>query len=224
MTEITNYQESFDGSHTVVINGVHLNKQALRLLDNHIPVSAKVEIIDNDLITDKQRRKIFTLLNDIYEWTYQPHEDLREQFQFYLETMKGYPPISLSDCSKKIASELIELIIAWVFLHDIPLNYKTSDLLKQDKAMLYWSTVNRKCVICGKPHADLAHHYAIGSGANRKQMDHYDYEVLALCREHHTEQHAIGIHSFDDKYHLHDSWIKPDKRINNMLKGVKTNE
>ncbi|EOA9194902.1 putative HNHc nuclease, partial [Staphylococcus aureus] len=27
--------------------------------------------------------------------------------------------------------------------------------------------------------------------------------------------------SFDDKYHLHDSWIKVDERLNKMLKGEK---
>ncbi|HDE3971177.1 putative HNHc nuclease, partial [Staphylococcus aureus] len=30
-----------------------------------------------------------------------------------------------------------------------------------------------------------------------------------------------GVKSFDDKYHLHDSWIKVDERINKMLKGEK---
>ncbi|HGZ8857663.1 TPA: putative HNHc nuclease, partial [Staphylococcus aureus] len=29
------------------------------------------------------------------------------------------------------------------------------------------------------------------------------------------------VKSFDDKYHLHDSWIKVDKRLNKMLKGEK---
>ncbi|MGR3847243.1 putative HNHc nuclease, partial [Staphylococcus aureus] len=29
----------------------------------------------------------------------------------------------------------------------------------------------------------------------------------------------IGVKSFDDKYHLHDSWIKVDERLNKMLKG-----
>ncbi|HBE6992207.1 TPA: hypothetical protein KM271_002718, partial [Staphylococcus aureus] len=31
----------------------------------------------------------------------------------------------------------------------------------------------------------------------------------------------IGVKSFDDKYHLHDSWIKVDERLNKMLKGEK---
>ncbi|HDC9535406.1 TPA: hypothetical protein O9Q95_002856, partial [Staphylococcus aureus] len=30
-----------------------------------------------------------------------------------------------------------------------------------------------------------------------------------------------GVKSFDDKYHLHDSWLKVDERLNKMLKGEK---
>ena len=52
-------------------------------------------------------------------------------------------------------------------------------------------------------------------------MNHYDKHVLALCRRHHSEQHAIGVKSFDEKYHLQNSWIKVDDRLNAMLKGVK---
>lgn len=79
--------------------------------------------------------------------------------------------------------------------------------------------VNRNCVICSKPHAELAHYHAVGRGRNRRKIDHTDNKVLALCREHHTEQHNIGINSFNDKYHLHDSWVDVDERLNKMLKG-----
>ena len=148
-------------------------------------------------------------------------ESLRKRFQAELEIMNGYEEISLRDCSMRVASELIELIIAFMFHHQIPMRVETSKLLSGDKAMLYWATVNRNCVLCGKSNADLAHHYAIGRGANRKKMQHYDYEVLALCRRHHQEQHNIGVKSFDEKYILQDSWIKVDERLNKMLRGVK---
>lgn len=148
-------------------------------------------------------------------------ESLRKRFQAELEIMNGYEEISLRDCSMRIASELIELIIAFMFHHQIPMRVETSKLLSGDKAMLYWATVNRNCVLCGESNADLAHHYAIGRGANRKKMQHYDYEVLALCRRHHQEQHNIGVKSFDEKYILQDSWIKVDDRLNAMLKGAK---
>ena len=149
----------------------------------------------------------------------EPVESLRQRFQTELEIMNGYEHISLSNCSMKLARELIELIIAFMFHHQIPMRVETSKLLSGDKAMLYWATVNRNCIICGKPNSDLAHHYAIGRGANRKTMDHYGYEVLALCREHHQSQHDMGVESFDKLHHLENSWLSVDERLNKMLKG-----
>ena len=134
--------------------------------------------------------------------------------------MNGYEEISLRDCSMRIASELIELIIAFMFHHQIPMRVETSKLLSGDKAMLYWATVNRNCVICGK-HGELAHHKAIGRGANRRKMDHYGYEVLCLCREHHQSQHDMGVETFDELHRLENSWLSVDERLNKMLKGVK---
>ena len=203
-----------------LVSGVEMTPEAMLMLDNGIPVDIEVTIDDGKKITDKQRRKIFALLNDIYVWSGNPQEDMRQMFIFYLEMMNGYENISLRDCSRRVAGELIDLIIEWVFIHDVPLNYKTSDMLKNDRTFLYMSTINRTCVICGTQNSDIAHRYTVGAGRNRNDIDHYGNEVLALCRFHHSEQHAIGIDSFNEKYHL-DVWIKVDKRLNAMLKGRK---
>ncbi|WP_305809016.1 putative HNHc nuclease [Staphylococcus epidermidis] len=222
MVVIKNYITEDDGTTTVVIEGVELDNKTSLLLDNGYEVEVDVRVVDPFKITDKQRRKVFALCNDIEAYTGQPREYMREMFQDYITFLNGYDKrLSLSNCSREQASQLIEVILDWVFHNNIPLNYKTSDLLKNDKAFLYWSTVNRNCVLCGESNADLAHHYAIGRGANRKKMQHYDYEVLALCRRHHQEQHNIGVKSFDEKYILQDSWIKVDSKLNAMLKGAK---
>lgn len=222
MVVIKNYITEDDGTTTVVIKGVELDNKTSLLLDNGYEVEVDVRVVDPFKITDKQRRKVFALCNDIEAYTGQPRDYMRYLFMDYVEVLYGYEKrLSLSDCTREQAKQIIEVILDWVFHNNIPLNYKTSDLLKNDKAFLYWSTVNRNCVLCGKSNADLAHHYAIGRGANRKKMQHYDYEVLALCRFHHQEQHNIGVKSFDEKYILQDSWIKVDDRLNAMLKGVK---
>lgn len=221
MPIIKNYITQDDGTTTVVIENVEIDNKTSLLLDNDLEVECEVKLVDPFLITDKQRRKVFALCNDIESYTGQPREYMREMFQDYVTFLYGYDKhISLSNCSREQARQVIEVILDWVFHNNIPLNYKTSDLLKNDKSFLYWATVNRNCVLCGKNGADIAHHYAIGRGANRKKMQHYDYEVLALCREHHSEQHNIGVKSFDEKYILQNSWIKVDKRLNRMLKGV----
>ena len=169
----------------------------------------------------EQRKKIFAMCRDIELHWGEPVEALRKRFQVELEIMNGYERISLRYCSMKIAKELIELIIAFMFHHQIPMRVETSKLLSGDQAILYWATVNRNCVICGTQGSDLAHYEAVGRGMSRNKMNHYDKHVLALCRRHHNEQHAIGVKSFDDKYHLHNSWIKVDDRLNAMLKGEK---
>ncbi|WP_462128038.1 putative HNHc nuclease [Staphylococcus pseudintermedius] len=221
MPLITSYITQDDGTTTVVISGVELGNKETLLLDNGLDVEVEVKPIDPYMITDKQRRKVFALCNDIEEHTGQPREYMRYMFMDYVAFVEGYERLSLSNCTRTQANQIIEVILDWVFHNDVPLNYKTSDLLKNDKAFLYWSTVNRNCVICGKPHSDLAHYEAVGRGFNRNKMNHYDKHVLALCREHHNEQHAIGVKSFDKKYHLEDSWIKVDDRLNKMLKGEK---
>ncbi|HDG5853342.1 TPA: hypothetical protein PF400_002771 [Staphylococcus aureus] len=225
MQYIDKYKENNNGNFDVLLRNVSLDNKETLLIDNGIKVETDLRIHDPFKVTDKQRRKIFALCNDIEAHTGQPRDYMRYLFQEYVTVLYGYnKSISLSDCTRMQANQIIEVTLDWIFHNDIPLSYKTSNLLKQDKSFLYWSTINRNCVICGKPHADLAHYEAVGRGMNRNKMNHYDKHVLALCREHHNQQHAIGVKSFDDKYHLHDSWIKVDEKLNKMLKGEKKNE
>ncbi|WP_159315900.1 putative HNHc nuclease [Mammaliicoccus sciuri] len=219
MSKVTRYKQS-NGRYSVVVENVDLTDDALLLLDNGYPLDVNVEIQDGKRITVKQRKKIFALVNDIEAHTGQPRQYMREMFIDFITFMNGYSKrFSLSDCTRKQAGELIDVILEWVFVNDIPLNYKTSDLMKQDQTFLYLATVHRKCVICGKNSSDLAHRYAVGRGRNRNKIDHYGNEVLALCRNHHNEQHQIGIDTFNTKYYLTDSWVQVDERLNKMLKG-----
>lgn len=223
MQRITRYQRDDDGTYSVVATGVELEQSHIDLLENGYSLIAEVEVPDNKKLSIEQRKKIFALCRDIELHWGEPVESLRKRFQAELEIMNGYYEISLRDCSMRVASELIELIIAFMFHHQIPMRVETSKLLSGDKAMLYWATVNRNCVICGK-HGELAHHKAIGRGANRRKMNHYDYEVLCLCREHHQSQHNMGVETFDKLHHLENSWLSVDERLNRMLKGERINE
>ena len=222
MSKVTKYKQS-NGRYSVVVENVDLTDDALLLLDNGYPLDVNIEIQDGKKITVKQRKKIFALLNDIEAHTGSPREDMKEMFTDFIVTLNGYSKrLSLSDCTRKQAGELIDTIMAWVFQNDIPLNYKTSDLMKNDQTFLYLATVHRKCVICGKSNSELAHYHAVGRGRNRRKIDHTDNRVLALCREHHQMQHDMGMDSFNAKYHLTDSWVQVNARLNKMLKGEKT--
>ena len=221
MSKVTRYKQS-NGRYSVVVENVDLTDDALLLLDNGYPLDVNIEIQDGKKITVKQRKKIFALLNDIEAHTGSPREDMKEMFTDFIVTLNGYSKrLSLSDCTRKQAGELIDTIMAWVFQNDIPLNYKTSDLMKNDQTFLYLATVHRKCVICGK-YGELAHYHAVGRGRNRRKIDHTDNKVLALCHKHHKIQHDMGMDSFNAKYHLTDSWVQVDGRLNKMLKGEKT--
>lgn len=219
MQHITRYQRDNDGTYSVVATGVELEQRHIDLLENGYSLNADIEVPDHEKITHKQRRTIFLLCEDIELHLGQPKEAMRQDFQFELEIMNGYDSISLKNCSKKIAKELIEMIIAFMFHHQVPMRLKTSKLMKEDKSYLYWSTVNRNCVICGAQKAELAHYHAVGRGRNRRKIDHTDNKVLALCPRHHREQHNIGMDSFNEKYKLHDAWVDVDERLNRMLKG-----
>ncbi|MEB7851287.1 putative HNHc nuclease [Staphylococcus equorum] len=222
MPKIQNYIIQDDGTTTVVIEGVELGNKETLLLDNGMDLEVDVIVNDPYKITDKQRRKVFALVNDIEAHAGQPRDWLREMFQDYVTFLNGYDKrISLSDCTRKQAGELIDVIIEWIFENDIPLRFKTSDLIKNDRTFLYMATINRKCVICGK-HAELAHYQAVGRGRNRRKIEHLGNKVLALCHSHHKEQHTIGMDSFNSKYHLTDSWVDVDEKLNRMLKGLKT--
>lgn len=223
MPIIKSYIQQDDGTITAVIEGVTLENKDFLLLDNGLEVECEVSITDPYKITDKQRRKIFALVNDIEAHTGQPQDYMRNLFQEYIRVLYGYENrISLADCSRKVAGQIIDAIIEWIFENNIPLRYKTSDLIKNDRTFLYMATINRKCVICGK-HAEIAHYQAVGRGRNRRKIEHYNNKVLALCHSHHQEQHTIGMDSFNKKYHLTDSWVDVDERLNKMLKGEKVN-
>lgn len=221
MPIIKNYIQQDDGTITAVIEGVTLENKDFLLLDNGLEVECEVSITDPYKITDKQRRKIFALMNDIEAHTGQPQDYMRNVFQEYVRVLYAYENrISLADCSRKVAGQIIDVAIEWIFENDIPLKFKTSDLIKNDRTFLYMATINRKCVICGK-HAELAHYQAVGGGRNRHKIEHFGNKALALCREHHTEQHQIGMDTFNSKYHLTDSWVEVNDTLNKMLKGEK---
>lgn len=77
MAQIKNYITQDDGTTTVVIEGAELGDKETLLLDNGYEVECDLRIEDPFKITDKQRRKIFALCNDIESHTGQPRDYMR---------------------------------------------------------------------------------------------------------------------------------------------------
>ena len=221
MPDVFKYQSNENGTYNIIIENVTIPTKNMEMLQHGLGTEVDCRFVDPDKISSKQRKLIFALLRDIEEHTGDPVEYRRHFLTLEFMAYKDIDNFSLSNCTMEQAKEFIELILAFVFRNDIPIKFETSDLMKDDKAFLYYATIHRLCVICGKPNAQLAHHYHIGRGMNRNTMDHYDYEVLSLCPAHHQTQHSIGIRTFDRKYKLEKSWLKVDERLNKMLKGKK---
>ncbi|HDP2773918.1 TPA: hypothetical protein P6J98_002741, partial [Staphylococcus aureus] len=97
MAQIKNYITQDDGTTTVVIEGAELGDKETLLLDNGYEVECDLRIEDPFKITDKQRRKIFALCNDIESHTGQPRDYMRYLFQEYVTVLYDYDKsISLS--------------------------------------------------------------------------------------------------------------------------------
>src|SRR5699024_10245953 len=117
-----------DGTLTAVISGLTLDHKDILLLDHGLEVESDVVVSEPYKITDKQRRKVFAMIRDIFNHYGQPMDYLRYMFQKQLEFLHGYEPISLSNCSRRQASELIELILDFIFANNIPIHKATSEL------------------------------------------------------------------------------------------------
>lgn len=53
----------------------------------------------------------------------------------------------------------------------------------------------QSCLVCGSKHVDVAHIKTKGSGGSYAL-----WNLMPLCRVHHTEQHKIGLITFSQKY------------------------
>lgn len=64
----------------------------------------------------------------------------------------------------------------------------------QDEKMLE-KFRKRRCVICGIFPCDPCHIKSVGSGGPDEH-----WNLMSLCRVHHTEQHSIGFYKMSEKY------------------------
>ncbi len=105
MQYIDKYKENNNGNFDVLLRNVSLDNKETLLIDNGIKVETDLRIHDPFKVTDKQRRKIFALCNDIEAHTGQPRDYMRYLFQEYVTVLYGYDKsISLSDCTRMQAN------------------------------------------------------------------------------------------------------------------------
>lgn len=171
---------------------------------NNGNIVANIAFENKDMLSDDQRKKIFALINDICEHTGYMNEEMYQKMKFYFMAYSGCDTFSIArnKVTKDFASRFIEFIIEWCFQMEIHFMNRDYHLSSNESRTLFIYLKYRSCFVCGKQHSDAAHVQAVGAGRNRRKIDHSKHEFMCLCREHHNEQHTIGIDTFIRKYHL----------------------
>ena len=172
-----------------------------------------VELVDKRHISADQRKKAYVLISYIAAWWgYTPVEAMKEMLKLMFvgeaETLRR--SFSLSDCDMTTARLFITYLIDFCLLHGVDVGEPLYQLSEDIPHYVWACLMNKRCAVCGKK-AELHHVDAVGMGRNRKEICHVGMRALPLCREHHTEIHAIGREDFLKKYFLEPARI--DERI-----------
>lgn len=165
---------------------------------------AEIFIKDPRSFTSQQRRFVFALMQDIYIYTGEPLESLKDVFYWQFRYFTG-KDISLSNESENTVDEvstLSELILDFIFENDIPFREGYEIPPQNTQYYFYKCVTTRTCCICGKKNADIDHFDKALGRRKRKEVDHTEFNFAALCRTHHQEKHQIGIAAFKNKHHV----------------------
>lgn len=174
-----------------------------------------VDMIDSRPLSDKQRRMCYALVKAIADWAGNGSEEVKEAFKldFWAERVDTLSDkiFSLSNAPMSLVAEFQRFLVAFILTHDVPTKRPLREYVDDIEAYTYLCLVRRRCAVCGR-RAELHHIDAIGMGNDRAEVQHEGREVMSLCREHHTELHAVGKAEFMTKYHL-DGGVPCDKTI-----------
>lgn len=165
---------------------------------------AEIFIKDPRGFTVEQRAFVFSLMNDIYRYTGQPFDDLKDIFYWQFRFLTG-KSISLKNISTNTVDDvslLADLILDFIFDGDIPFKDGYEVPPQNIQYFFYKCVVNRTCCICGKKNSDVDHFDKALGRRKRKEVDHTEFTFAALCRIHHSEKHQTGIAEFKNKYQV----------------------
>ena len=172
-----------------------------------------VELVDERHISADQRKKAYVLISYIAAWWgYTPLEAMKEMLKLMFvgeaETLRR--SFSLSNCDMTTARLFITYLIDFCILHGVDIGEPLYQLSEDIPRYVWACLMNKRCAVCGRK-AELHHVDAVGMGRNRKEICHIGMRALPLCREHHTEIHAVGQEDFLKRYFLEP--VKIDERI-----------
>lgn len=177
---------------------------------------AELFIKDPRGFTVEQRAFVFSLMNDIYRYTGQPFDDLKDIFYWQFRFLTG-KSISLKNISTNTVDDvslLADLVLDFIFDGDIPFKDGYEVPPQNIQYFFYKCVMNRTCCICGKKNSDIDHFEKALGRRKRKEVDHTEFTFAALCRTHHTEKHQMGITEFKNKYHIIGIKLKQEEKKN----------
>ena len=184
-------------------------------LIKHEVKECNVEYIDSRPLSDKQRRMCYALMNAVAEWSGNEPSDIKEYFklEFWADRIDtlGDKVFSLANAPMSLVAEFQRFLIRFIISNDVPVKRPLIEYVDDVDEYVYMCLIHKKCAVCGKK-AELHHIDTVGMGNDRTEIQHEGREAISLCREHHTEYHAIGKSAFLDKSHLNGG-IKIDKTI-----------
>lgn len=183
-----------------------LNIERLKTIFNGFDGERQAELFIKDPrgFTPQQRRFVFALMQDIYIYTGEPLESLKDVFYWQFRYFTG-KDISLSNESENTVDEvsaLTELILDFIFENDIPFREGYEIPPQNTQYYFYKCVTTRTCCVCGKKNADIDHFDKALGRRKRSEVDHTEFNFAALCRTHHQEKHQIGIAAFKNKHHV----------------------
>jgi putative HNHc nuclease len=201
-SKILGIKEDDKGTHLkILIPGEQVQDKILKVRSGKI-INSEIRIDDNRTITAEQRKKVYATIRDIANYTGHMPEELKElmKYNYMIESGENY--FSLSDCSITTARLFINYLIEFCFQWDISILDSGLDRTDDIGKYLWLCIKYHKCCICGGK-AEIHHWDAVGMGRDRTSIDDSGHRKIALCREHHTEAHKIGRHTFGEKHHVY---------------------
>lgn len=204
LVKINQYRERKDGTDLVVsVPDLKLGDMFQRKKIRN----AEIRFDDGRHISAEQRKKAYTTIRDISDWTGYLPEEMKEilKYQHMMRTGDAY--FSLSNCSMDTAREFINTILEFALENGIPLSDNAIERTDDIGRYLYYCLLHKKCAICGKD-GEIHHEDAIGMGNDRTKVDDSSYKKICLCREHHTLAHSLGVIRFREMHKVYGIVVK----------------
>lgn len=201
--EIKGARETKEGTELLVLVPDRNYVGKIKKFASNGKVEGLLRVDDSRVISIEQLKKAHVLMGEIATYLGYPTEWFKSLMKsWYVEVYRDLEErFSMADMTIDQARRFINLVIEFAFDMNIPLKYNEMPSIVEIDGFLYLCLVKRKCACCGED-AETHHWDAIGMGHDRNKVDDSNHRKIALCREHHTEAHAIGRDSFKAKYHV----------------------